>query len=303
MDEVPLVTSDPACLNSTRLMLWALAVLVVMVWLAAPALVTGMAPAPWYGDGSLAPLLLFMVALGCEYVDSSLGMGYGTTLTPVLMLAGFAPLAIVPAILLSECLSGFSAAVLHHRAGNVDLLRDTVARRTAVLLSSLSALGAVAAVVLAISIPRGLLAPLIAGIIIAVGVLIIATRRRQLHFRPWHIVTVGAVAAFNKGLSGGGYGPLVTGGQVVSGVSAKSAVAITSLAEGVTCCVGLVAYVVLEGSLNWPLVVPLALGAVMSVPVATVTVRHLSEASLRSAVGIVTLLLGIVALAKVLLGS
>ncbi|GAF92609.1 unnamed protein product, partial [marine sediment metagenome] len=34
-------------------------------------------------------LVIFLAALFCEYIDSSLGMGYGTTLTPVLLLAGF----------------------------------------------------------------------------------------------------------------------------------------------------------------------------------------------------------------------
>ena len=46
-------------------------------------------------------LAVFLVALFCEYVDSSLGMGYGSTLTPLLLLAGFSPLQIVPCVLLS----------------------------------------------------------------------------------------------------------------------------------------------------------------------------------------------------------
>ena len=39
---------------------------------------------------------IFLAALFCEYIDSALGMGYGTTLTPLLLLAGFDPLEIVP---------------------------------------------------------------------------------------------------------------------------------------------------------------------------------------------------------------
>jgi uncharacterized membrane protein YfcA len=54
------------------------------------------------------------------------------------------------------------------------------------------------------------------------------------------------VAAFNKGLSGGGYGPLVTAGQVVSGLPPKHAVAISSVAESFTCVVGLAAYLALR---------------------------------------------------------
>jgi hypothetical protein len=129
---------------------------------------------------------------------------------------------------------------------------------------------------------------------------IIATRRRQLAFRQGHIIVLGAVAAFNKALSGGGYGPLVTGGQVVSGISAKQAVAITSLAEGLTCFVGLVAYAIVKGMPDWWLAVPLTLGAALSVPMATFTVKRLPESFVRASVGVVTVLLGILALAKVL---
>ena len=45
---------------------------------------------------------------------------------------------------------------------------------------------------------------------------------------------------------------------------------------------------------------PLALGALLSVPMATLTVSRTSEASLRGVVGVVTLALGIVALLKLL---
>ena len=83
-----------------------------------------------YGGAVIA---IFFAALLCEYVDSSLGMGYGTTLTPLLLLAGFAPLDIVPAILLSEALTGAAAGLFHQRDGNVNFLRDARARRTALL--------------------------------------------------------------------------------------------------------------------------------------------------------------------------
>ncbi|GAI88319.1 unnamed protein product, partial [marine sediment metagenome] len=50
-------------------------------------------------------ITLSIIALLCEYVDSTLGMGYGTALTPVLLLFGFTPMQIIPAVLLSELLS------------------------------------------------------------------------------------------------------------------------------------------------------------------------------------------------------
>jgi hypothetical protein len=247
-----------------------------------------------------AAILVFLVALVCEYLDSSLGMGYGTTLTPILLLAGFAPLDIVPAVLLSEALTGAAAGLLHHRDGNVDFLRDPRARRTALLLIVLSAVGAIAAAALAVRISKGTLTLFIATIIIAMGIFILFTLNRPFRYRPGGIVAIGAVAAFNKGLSGGGYGPLVTAGQVVSGLPSKPAIAITSAAESFTCLIGLAAYLALGRQINWGLAIPLVGGALLSVPVATLTVRRLPEKGLRLIVGVVTVALGALALSAVL---
>jgi len=241
---------------------------------------------------------VFAAALLCEYIDSSLGMGYGTTLTPLLLIAGFSPLQIVPAVLFSELLTGLAAAALHHRDGNVDLLGDVQARRTALHLTLLSAAGAVAAAFIAVSIPPFWFSLTIVAIVLAMGVITLATLRRRLPYRRGNLIAVGLVAAFNKGLSGGGYGPLVTAGQVVSGLPAKHAVAITCIAEAFTCLIGLGAYLLLEGWPDWSLAVPLAAGALLSVPVATLTVKRLPESVLRGAVGVLTLSLGLVSLIK-----
>jgi len=286
-----------------RILIWAAAVLAIVVVLALQAAMPGwhLVPSLAGGLGPGVILAVFLAALVCEFVDSSLGMGYGTTLTPLLLVAGFEPLQIVPCVLLSELATGLTSTVMHHRDGNVDLLRDPKARNTAILLSVLSVVGTVAAVVFALKVSKFWLTAIIAVIILSVGVITLATLRRRLRYRRSHMIALGAVAAFNKGLSGGGYGPLVTAGQVVSGVSARSAVAITSLAEALTCLVGLIAYVALYGHVDWTLAGPLTLGAMLSVPVATLTVRGLSEGVMRASVGTVTCLLGLVTFAKLLM--
>jgi hypothetical protein len=247
-----------------------------------------------------AAILVFLVALACEYLDSSLGMGYGTTLTPLLLLAGFAPLDIVPAILLSEAVTGAAAGLLHQRDGNVNFMRDARARRTAMLLIALSTIGAIAAAMLAVKVSKEVLTLFIATIIVSMGVVIMLTAGRPFRYRPAGIVAIGAVAAFNKGLSGGGYGPLVTAGQVVSGLPPKNAVAISSVAESFTCVVGLTAYLALGREINWGLAFPLVAGALLSVPIATLTVRRMPEKGFRRVVGVVTLILGGLALSTVL---
>lgn len=286
--------------SSRRIWVWAVTVCVIATALVIQILIPGtkIVPESLSPLGAGVALGVFLAAMICEYVDSALGMGYGTTLTPLLLLAGFEPLQIVPAVLFSEFLTGAAAGILHHRDGNADLLRDRSVRRTAALLSLLSVVGTLGAVAIALRASKELLTLMIGGIVLMVGVLILATVRRQLRYRPWHIVLLGGVAAFNKALSGGGYGPLVTGGQVVSGVPARSAVAITSVAECLTCLVGLIVYFAAQKSLYWPLVLPLVLGALLSVPLATLTVKRVPETLLRGSVGVTTVGLGLLMLAK-----
>lgn len=289
-------------LSSRRTRLWLLLVSGVVVSLATLHYTPGweVSTQATLGLPTLTVMAIFLAALACEFMDSSLGMGYGTTLTPVLLLAGFEPLQIVPAVLLSELMTGLTAGLLHQRDGNVDFLHDARARKTTLLLGSLSGIGALLAVWVAVSISKFWLGLFITAIILAMGVIILLTRNRQIPYRAGGIVAVGAVAAFNKGLSGGGYGPLVTAGQVVSGLPAKHAVAVTSVAESLTCLIGVLGYLAMGKSIAWELAMPLALGALLSVPMATLTVSRTSEATLRGVVGVVTLALGVVALLKLL---
>ena len=57
-------------------------------------------------------VMLTAFAFVCEYIDSAIGMGYGTILSPLLIIMGFDPLVAVPAILLSQAFGGLSARAL-----------------------------------------------------------------------------------------------------------------------------------------------------------------------------------------------
>lgn len=247
-------------------------------------------------------LAIALVALVCEYFDSTLGMGYGTTLTPLLLIAGFPALDIVPCILLSEMVTGIAAGLAHQGMGNVSFRRGERALPTMLLLAACSILGTVAAALLAVKLPKPVLNTAIGGLILAVGLFLLLYRQRVWQFSWRRITSLGLVAAFNKGLSGGGYGPLVTGGQILAGVPEKGAVGITSLAEGLTCLVGLIVYTLTKGLPDWHLCVPMTVGAVLSIPAATYTVRLMPPRLLKGTIGWATIFLGAMTLAKVLLG-
>jgi uncharacterized protein len=263
--------------------------------------------------------LYVLFAFICEFVDSSLGMGYGTTLTPLLLLIGFNPLQVVPAILFSEFVTGILAAIFHHKFGNAsfDFGKDekvTAGRlrflgylprsedaKVSYVLVVLGILGVVSAVVFSLNVPKMVLKLYIGLMIFFIGVYIIFKINRPSKFNWRNFSIIAILSGFNKGASGGGYGPLVTGGQVVTGRGAKNAVGSTSLAEGIICLVGFLLYLLLKGNIEWTLALPLLIGAVLSTPLSALTVKKIQERKMKLTIGVVTVMLGILTIVKIFL--
>lgn len=253
-------------------------------------------------------VLLFLLSAFCEYIDSSLGMGYGTTLTPVLLAFGVLREDIVPVILLSEFLTGLFAGIAHHREGNINLRTSSSVKAAIKYLAIPSAIGVVVATVMGSQLKDfgQQYANLYIGVMVAaIGIYIIYSNYfRAVTYnsaKKTRLLILGTVAAFNKGVSGGGYGPLLTGGQLASGVREKEAIVITSLCECFTCITGLVVYFLLGGTLNLFYVIPLCLGSMVSVVPAAKTIKLIPTGLLKNAIGWATLLLGLVTLVKFLI--
>jgi uncharacterized membrane protein YfcA len=245
--------------------------------------------------------LLMPLAFVCEYIDSSLGMGYGTSLTPILLLMGFNPLQVVPAVLFSEFVTGLSAAFFHHSVRNVNFNLHSKDTKVAAVLSTFAVIGTVISVMIALRLPANILKIWIGAIVVAMGVMILVALNRTPKFSWGRITALGTIASFNKGMSGGGYGPLVMGGQILSGIGVKNAVGITSLSESVTCLVGIIMYLTFKDGVDWSLAPWLMGGAVLSVPFAAHTLKRIPEHKARIAVAIVIVGLGLLTLAKVFL--
>lgn len=225
-------------------------------------------------------------------------MGFGTTLVPVLLLFGFDPLDLVPAVLASEFVTGFVSAILHHTFGNVSFHHGSADRKAAALLAICGVFGATAAVELATHVSRRWAATYIGVMVLGTGLVILATHRMHLRLSWKGIGAVGLVAAFNKGIGGGGYGPLLTGGQILSGVAPKAAIGVTSLAEGFVSLVGVLAYFFATGHIDWKLGLALMIGALASAPLSAWTVKRLRIPHLRGLVGMAACLLGVLVLLR-----
>ena len=184
------------------------------------------------------PLLLVILAFSCELIDTSIGGGYGTILVPLAINFGIDPLIIVPAVLFSEICTGILGGFFHYRFGNIDF-------RIVIMDGILGMVGVGIGVLLGINVPSQFLKGWIAFIIIICGLFLLLSLREKFivtKFRLRNDIPLTLICSFNKGLSGGGYGPISTAGLIIIRANPKKAVGSTILSEGIVCIIGFLMY-------------------------------------------------------------
>ncbi|MFW6437377.1 MAG: sulfite exporter TauE/SafE family protein [Armatimonadota bacterium] len=227
-----------------------------------------------------------------QYVDATLGMGYGTTLTALLVLLGFPVRQVVFAVLLQQLAAGGVASLFHHIFGNADLRPGRFHFRLALLLGGVAIIGSFLAATLAASMTEIAVDTALGGVIIAMGIVIFVARRIHLRFSWWRAGLLGLIAGANKGFMGGGYGPMVVAGQTVVGDSMRHAVAVTALSESLSCVGGVAGYLVMGVPMPWLLTGALLVGGIFASVFAAATIRSLPQGALKSVVGAMYLILG-----------
>jgi len=244
-------------------------------------------------------LLIILFAFIAEFINAIFGGGHGTILTPLLIMLGFSPLAIVPSILLAEVVSGLLVSIAHHKIGNVDFGKNSNHLRIAGWLSILSIIGVILAVIVTLNMPVFIVETYIGLMIIGMGIVILLTINKSFKFSWRKLMMLGIFASFNKALSGGGYGPIITAGQILTGSESRHAVSISSLAKGLTNGIAVLTYLIIGEKTNWVLAPSLVAGAIISVPLTACTVKKMKEKMLRFFIGIFILVLCVITLIKI----
>lgn len=257
-------------------------------------------------------LILFglsLLALVCEFIDSALGGGYGTILVPILLLLGYDNVTVVITVLITEFFTGAISAMFHHKAGNANfgieyssgvqkkkmILSDDL--KTSLILGGFGVFGGSLAAIIMISIPKLIVKTYIGSLVIIVGILVVKNFKWKFSWNK--IAGIGLIAAFNKGLSGGGYGPLISSGQIIVDRNPKQAIASTSFAEATVCLSALITYGFTSGlDINWGFTVALLCGAIASVPFAVLTVKKINIQKYQPIIGWICILLGLFTLFK-----
>ena len=244
-------------------------------------------------------IFVCIIAFCCELLDASLGQGYGTLGSPIFLLMGFSPKVVVPSILLSQAIGGFSAGIWHHKYGNVNFSNHkTVDFKRVYFIVVAGIIGVVVAAFIGIKAPKDLLTAYIGVVVLVMGVLLLSGKTFKFTWKKLSVI--GAISAFNKGLSGGGYGPVVTGGQAIIGVNGKNSVAITDLAEAPICIAGFSVYLSSVGIIDPLFTLSLCVGAILAPPLGAYITKRIPAGKFLKLLGAVIFILGVLTLAKVL---
>lgn len=247
-----------------KAMVWGVAVFFILflvgIWLAGnPFEATVRMPSKYVVDHGLTGnqwsiiWSVVLVAAFFEFMDASAGMGFGTALTPLLLVMGFDPKQIVPVVMIQQGAAGLVGTFLHREFENVEwkfspmsetIKLSIIIAGTGVLFNTLSVVG----VYKIFNVGKVWIQLYVAVLLLGMGLASLLHAKKDRPYKPGKMVFWAALAGFNKGVGGGGYGPVVTIGGLMAGVPVKSMMAVTALCEGTVSTLSVVTWLALLGS-------------------------------------------------------
>ena len=117
-------------------------------------------------------------------------------------------------------------------------------------------------------------------LLVMMGVISVLQFKKDRPYKPWRMFGFAALAGFNKGIGGGGYGPVTTVGGLISGVPVKSMLAVTAICEGTVSCFAIIVWLALLTSgvtIDYILLPSMMLATMFSAVAAPYATRVLPE--------------------------
>ncbi|ANW65015.1 permease [Mycobacterium sp. djl-10] len=234
-------------------------------------------------------VLIGLVGLAAQLVDGSLGMAYGVTTTTLLLAIGTNPAAASATVHLAEIGTTLISGVSHWKFGNVDW---QVVRRIALP----GAVGAFLGATVLSSLSTAAAAPIMAIILLALGVYILlrftfqGLPRHNLGkpLRKRFLTPLGFVAGFVDATGGGGWGPVGTPAILASGrIEPRKVIGSIDTSEFVIAIAASLGFLVSLGAqgINIGWVLAILAGGVIAAPIAAWLVRHIPPRLLGASVG------------------
>jgi len=244
-------------------------------------------------------LFLILTAFLTALIDIVFGMGFGLTLTPILLFLGYPPHEIVPALLFSSLLGNLFSSIFNHKFKNVDFSLCSKHFNMSILIGIIGIVGSIVGAYVSIGISNFYLGLYIGVLIMALGIFLLLNRKLSANFSWVKLISLGFFGSFNKGISGSGFGPIVTTGMIIMNVNEKIAVSIQTFSELFVSIGGFLTFVLAGSQISWNLVLPLSVGVIISTPLAAFVVHKFESKNLRNAIAMATVVLGALTLLSI----
>jgi uncharacterized membrane protein YfcA len=233
--------------------------------------------------------VLGIVGLIAQFVDGSLGMGYGATSSTLLLAAGLAPASVSATVHVSKIATGLASGASHWKFGNVDW--STVRR-----IGVPGAIGGFAGAAVLSSVSGAAAKPWIALVLLVLGVYVlvrfavvrVAVPTATTAFRRRFLAPVGAFGGVVDAIGGGGWGAVTTSTLLASGrMEPRKVIGSVSASEclvAVSITAGFLLFLGVE-SVQWPVLAALLVGGLIASPIAALLVRRIAPRPLGVGVG------------------
>ncbi len=194
-----------------------------------------------------------LIAAFFEFMDASAGMGFGTALTPLLLVIGFDPKQIVPVVMIQQGAAGLVGAFLHREFQNVEWkfkpMSETIKLAIIIVISGVVFnVLAIVGIYKIFEVDKIWIKGYVALLLLMMGVTSLIQSKKERPYKPGKMVFWASLAGFNKGVGGGGYGPVVTIGGLMAGVPVKSMMAVTAISEGSVSTVSVIVWFLMLSS-------------------------------------------------------
>jgi uncharacterized protein len=235
-------------------------------------------------------IVLALFGLIAQLVDGSLGMAYGATSATLLLASGMNPATASASVHLAEVGTTLASGAAHWRFGNVDW-------RLVLRLGVPGAIGGFAGATVLSSLSTEAAAPIMAGILLAIGVYLLLRftnrdvakgEKDRTPLTTKFLSPLGLFAGFIDATGGGGWGPVSTPALLITDrIEPRKVIGSVDTSEfmvSVAASVGFLLALGQEG-VNFAITGALLAGGLVAAPVAAWVVRHFPQRLLGASVG------------------
>jgi uncharacterized membrane protein YfcA len=235
-------------------------------------------------------LVMLIVGYLAQFVDGTLGMGYGVFSASLLVSIGLYPVVASASVHTAEIFTTLLSGISHFKLGNVK--RDLV-----LSLAIPGVIGGVTGAYFLASVPGKTIKPFVAAILLMMGLVILyrflvwknpITFEQNGHSR-WKLTLLGLVAGFMDAVGGGGWGPIATPSLILNGNDEpRQVVGSVNLVEFFVTLAETLTFLISVGpkAFRWDIVVALLVGGAIAAPSAAFLCKKLPAKALGALIGV-----------------